>query len=106
MTKGFMMFAYNNEQIDYTKLAIVATSALKKYMPDIPVVLVTNERSLIQSKQYTTKKMTTKLWDQVIMTDPEYETNIRIHNDGAYNSFNAQFTNTNKHDIYNLTPFD
>ena len=107
MTKGFMMFAYNNEQIDYMRLATVASSALKKYMPDIPVVLVTNERSLKEfSKRESQKKLIDKIWDEVIMTDPEYETNIRIHNDGAYKSFNAQFTNTNKHDIYNLTPFD
>ncbi len=38
-TKGFMMFAYNNEQLDYTQLALVAAYAVKKHMPDYPVVV-------------------------------------------------------------------
>lgn len=105
-TKGFMMFAYNNEQLDYTQLALVAAYACKKYMPDIPVVLVTNQASLTQCKLTHGTAIMDAAWDSVIVTAPEYERNMRLHHDGAYNSFNAQFTNTNKHDIYNLSPFD
>ena len=105
-TKGFMMFAYNNEQLDYTQLALVAAYAVKKYMPDYPVVLVTNQSSLDQCKAAHGQSLMDAAWDDIIVTDPGYEKNMRLHHDGAYNSFNAQFTNTNKHDIYNLSPFD
>lgn len=104
-TQGFMMFAYNNEQLDYTGLALLAALAIKKQMPNYPVVLVTNKQSLSQcSKQ--SKSLISKAWDDIIITNPTYEKNTRLHHDGAYNSFSAQFTNTNKHDIYNLSPFD
>lgn len=101
-----MMFAYNNEQLDYTQLAIVAAYAVKKYMPDYPVVLVTNQASFEHCTHVYGIEVMTSAWDDIIITAPEYEKNTRQHNDGAYHSFNAQFSNGNKHDIYNLSPFD
>jgi hypothetical protein len=105
-SRGFMMFAYNNEQLDYTQLALVAAYAIKKYMPEYPVVLVTDQKSLDHCKWAHGEAMMNAAWDQIIVTSPEYEKNTRLHYDGAYYSFNAQFTNTNKHDIYNLSPFE
>jgi hypothetical protein len=105
--KGFMMFAYNNEQIDYTRLALIAALAIKKYMPEYPVVLVTNQASLDHCSQTAENRpLMLAAWDEIIITNPEYQKNTRQHNDGAYYSFNAQFTNTNKHDIYNISPFE
>jgi hypothetical protein len=105
-TRGFMMFAYNNEQLDYTQLALMAAYAVKKHMPGYPVVLVSNQASLDQCQQTHGREMMRAAWDDIIITSPDYQQNIRLHHDGAYQSFNAQFTNTNKHDIYNLSPFD
>jgi hypothetical protein len=105
-TCGFMMFAYNNEQLDYTQLALVAAYAVKKHMPEYPVVLVTNQQSLEHCKSTHGRELMTAAFDDIIITNPEYERNMRLHHDGAYSSFNAQFTNTNKHDIYNISPFD
>jgi hypothetical protein len=104
--QGFMMFAYNNEQLDYTQLALVAAYAIKKYMPRYPVVLVTNQASLDHCIYVHGRELMDAAWDQIIITNPAYEKNTRLHYDGAYYSFNAQFTNTNKHDIYNLSPFE
>jgi len=101
-----MMFAYNNEQLDYTQLGIVAAYAIKKHMPSYPVVLVTNQASIDHCNAVYGKEMMDAAWDSIIITEPPNEHNMRLHQDGAYNSFNAQFTNTNKHDIYNLSPFD
>lgn len=106
MSQGFMMFAYNNEQLDYTRLALMAAAAVKKHMPDIPVVLVTDRGSFDHAERTHSTKNIKKFWDDVMITTPEYQQNVRLHHDGAYSSFNAQFTNTNKHDIYNLTPFE
>jgi len=100
------MFAYNNEQLDYTQLAIMSAYAVKKHMPSMPVLLVTNAASLSQCEQRYGTDIMKAAWDDIILTDPEYESNVRLHHDGAHYSFNAQFTNTNKHDIYNLSPFD
>lgn len=105
-SRGFMMFAYNNEQLDYTQLAIVAAYAVKKYMPGMPVVLVSNQASIDQCVERHGQEIMSAAWDEIVMTNPDYQQNVRLHHDGAYNSFNAQFTNTNKHDIYNLSPFD
>lgn len=105
-SRGFMMFAYNNEQIDYVQLAMMSAAAIKKYMPDVPVVLVTNQGSLDNAIKLYGDLAIQHCWDDIILTTPTYEPNVRVHHDGAYHSFNAQFTNTNKHDIYNLSPFE
>lgn len=101
-----MMFAYNNEQLDYTQLAIMSAYAVKKHMPGMPVVLVTNQPSVDHAVKTYGQEIVNAAWDEIVMTNPEYEPNLRLHHDGAYSSFNAQFTNTNKHDIYNLSPFE
>jgi len=43
---GVTFFAYNNEQIDYIKLAVLAASAVKKHMKNNQTCLITNKSSL------------------------------------------------------------
>ena len=41
MSKGFLLFAHNNGEIDYIKLASICAKRIKKYL-DKPVALVTD----------------------------------------------------------------
>ena len=42
---GIVFFAYNNEQIDYIKLAVLAASAVKKHMKNNQTCLITDNDS-------------------------------------------------------------
>ena len=54
---GVTFFAYNNEQIDYIKLAVLAASAVKKHMKNNQTCLITNEDSLSWGKESLTTKV-------------------------------------------------
>ena len=53
MTKGFLMFAHNNEEIDYLKLAVVNAYLIKKNCDIHDITVVTNQHSY----DYTTEKL-------------------------------------------------
>jgi hypothetical protein len=54
MSKGVLIYALNNEQIDYAKLALNAAKRVKKYL-DMPVALVTDSADWLY-KQYPNYK--------------------------------------------------
>ena len=41
MSKGILMYALNNEQIDYTEIAVYAAKQAKKHL-NVPIALVTD----------------------------------------------------------------
>lgn len=100
------MFAYNNEQIDYVKLAIISALAVKKHMKNNAVALLTDRGTSYYINDYFDKNLIKKCFDQIIVEDIEHEHNPRMHNDSPWNEFRAQFSNGNKHNVYNLSPFD
>ena len=53
MTKGFLMFAHNNDEIDYLKLAVVNAYLIKDNCDVHDITVVTNQASY----DYTTKEL-------------------------------------------------
>jgi hypothetical protein len=45
MTKGFLMFAHNNEEIDYLKLATINAYLIKQNCDVHDITVVTNQHS-------------------------------------------------------------
>lgn len=104
MTEGVCFFAYNNEHIDYVKLALFAAKKVKKYL-NRPVCLITDQGSwdwLIESHGNAEIK---KYITDVVITDDELEQNTRNHYDSPWTQFNAQFSNSNKHKVFEYTPY-
>jgi hypothetical protein len=98
------MFAYNNNQINYVKLAILCALHVKKYMKHNSVTLITDAGT----EAYMTAEMPLhkKAFDNVVITNVEHRPNIRVNHDSPYHTFNSQFTNHNKHQIYEYSPYD
>jgi len=105
MTEGICFFAYNNEQIDYVKLAVVAALYAKKHL-DKPVCLITDSGSHSWLKQSHPVQLLEDCFDHIVLTDDDMKQNVRTHNDSPWTSFNAQFNNSNKHKVFEYTPFD
>ena len=102
--RGVCFFAYNNEQIDYVELATLAALYVKEYL-NLPVCLITDEGSdawLQQSKP----DLVNKCFDYIVITDDEMKSNYRIHYDSPWTEFAAQFNNSNKHKIWDYSPFE
>lgn len=102
--KGVCFFAYNNDQIDYVELATLAALYVKEYLK-LPVCLITDEGSeawLQQSKP----KLAERCFDYIVITSDEMKRNHRIHYDSPWHEFSAQFNNSNKHKVYEYSPFE
>lgn len=103
-TRGVCMFAYNNEQIDYIKLAILAAKHVKKHL-NLPVCLITDSGTDSWMSQSVDPKTVDECFDYIVIEDVQFRRNIRVHHDSPWTEFNAQFNNSNKHKIFQYTPF-
>lgn len=104
-TRGVCMFAYNNEQIDYIKLAILAASHVKLNL-GLPVCLITDEGTWEWANESQKTSLLKTCFDKVVITNDERVENIRGHFDSPWTEFRAQFTNNNKHKIYEYSPYE
>lgn len=103
--RGVCMFAYNNEQIDYIKLAILAAKHVKKHL-GLPVCLITDSGTDSWMSQSQEQATIDECFDYIVIEDVQFKRNIRVHHDSPWTEFNAQFNNSNKHRIFQYTPFE
>jgi hypothetical protein len=103
---GVCMFAYNNSQIDYVKIAHIAAAYVKQNMKNNSVTLITDNGTYDWLKESTNKAWHNQCFDNVLLQDVEHKTNPRKHYDSPWTEFNAQFSNSNKHDIFQLSPYN
>lgn len=103
--RGVCFFAYNNDQIDYAELAVLAAGFVKKYL-NLPVCLITDEGTSHWLAQSQNKKETKFVFDYMVITDDEMKQNHRRHFDSPWTEFSAQFNNSNKHKIWEYSPFE
>lgn len=103
--QGILLIAYNNNQIDYAKLAILAATQAKKFMNGIHVTLMTDEPTL-EMLFARNKKSLIAVFDHIIVEKINHEPNTRVHHDSPWHEFSTQFSNKNKHSIYDTTPYE
>ena len=119
-SKGAIFLAFNNKEINYVKLACLSASSVRKHL-NLPCSLITDVGSLrhFEKLEYI---QVDKIFENIIIdekTDEDYKEdhfyskykignidNVRKYYDTPYSTFNSQFKNLTKHNIYNLTPYD
>jgi len=89
MTTGAVIFAYNNEKIDYVAMAAWSASNIRRHL-GIPVCLITNQLESHDS------------FDQVICTETGHSTNTRHFSDVG----SVTWHNLNRMSVYDLTPWN
>ena len=103
--QGVCFFAYNNDQLDYVKMAILASKYVKKNL-NLPVCLITDAGSESWLEETHSKKAINDAFDYIVITNDEMKNNNRRHFDSPWTNFSAQFNNSNKHKIYQYSPFE
>lgn len=98
-SKGVLLFARNNDQIDYIKQAYFLAKRVRKYL-DVPTTLVTD------SLHYLEREFDTDVFDEVISIEPWIKDNPRTFNDGALNGQRAHFKNLGRYNAYEFSPYD
>lgn len=106
-TTGVCFFAYNNSQIDYVKLSMLAALHVKKHMRHNNTCLITTEGDWAWLEQSQGEEVVNQAFDDVVFTDNvNAPNNIRKHHDSPWTTFESEFKNSNKHLINEYTPYD
>jgi hypothetical protein len=92
MSKGVLIFAFNNEQIDYVAMAAWSAKNIRRHL-DLPVCVVTD----------VTDAERTKDFDQVVVVDSPTTQQTRYFHDYKASS---TWHNTNRSSVYELTPWE
>lgn len=99
MSKGALLIARNNTEVDYIKQAVFCADRISKFL-EIPVSLVTD------NVEYLNKNFPNHNFDQVISIDNDKNYTYKKYNDGNFSRRNLEFKNTSRSSVYNLTPYD
>ena len=101
MNNGVLLFANNNEHIDYVKQALFSAQQIKKHL-NCKVAVATDSPSYL--KQH---KQSQNLIDHVIELDNKNTIDqYKRYRDGTMAEKNLTWKNTHRHKAYNITPFD
>lgn len=98
MTNGALIFAYNNAEVDYIKIANFAAKRVKRFL-DVPVSIVTD------SKDWLLKSIPDHEFDQVI-ENYNVDPNKKHFYDGSLAFKRLDWKNSNRSSAYELTPYD
>lgn len=98
MSKGILLFASNNSNLDYVKQAYYQTLRIKKYL-GLPVSIVT------ENVKYLQKNYDASVFDCIIPSHSSFVANNRIFKDGK-KTYNDLFKNTNRIYAYDLSPYN
>lgn len=110
MSRGCLIYAFNNEEIDYITIAKEAARRVKLYL-DIPVCLITD--SLTQATEVDPNNeyfdTVIDVWlDKSLKSTAELlnQRNVRQYSDGSMTTKKANFKNSVRTKTYELSPYD
>jgi len=104
--RGVCIIAYNNNQLDYVQFAHMTAAYVKANMKNNHTTLITDVGTNAYMESSVPTEIHEACFDNVVVEDIEHEHNPRKHMDSPWTEFNAQFSNKNKNNIFNLTPYD
>jgi len=98
MTTGALIFAQNNLNIDYVKLANFCASRVQKFL-NIPVSIITD------SKEWLELTYPNHNFDQIIEVE-QSQGQKRVLYDGTLSSVTTDWKNFSRYQVYNLSPYE
>jgi hypothetical protein len=100
MTNGVLLFAFNNETIDYVKQAVYCAKQIKRHL-DLPVQIVTNAVDYIETEFPFYKK-----YIEHVTYSPAPVGASKTFYDGIYHNKKLTWKNSLRDSAYDLTLFD
>jgi hypothetical protein len=106
MSRGVLMYAHNNSEIDYFKIACANALMVKKNL-NVPVTIVTDEGTVGWGKKALGEEFVNSCFDNIVLVDKKHNyENSRAYNDTSFSTKSLQFYNCNHWEAYDLTPYD
>ena len=108
-SRGVIMFAHNNTEIDYFRLAVVNALLVQKNLGIKNVTVVTDPHSLKQGEKTLGKRLIKKAINNIIVIEKDKKfkaLNQRLYKDTSHTTKYLPFYNVNRCDAYDLSPYD
>jgi len=101
MSKGVLLIARNNSEVDYVKQAVFSAKRIKNYL-NLPVSIITD------NVQYLNERYTDSMsvFDKVIELEKESSYTYKKYYDGSWTRKNLEFKNTSRSSVFDLTPYN
>ena len=102
MSKGIIIFAQNNEYVNYAETACACAGFARKNLSLFDeICLITNAETLEQNET-----LINEYFDRIIVTDSFQPVNTRLFKDTADKTEYASFKNMSRSEAYELSPYD
>lgn len=98
MSRGAVLIARNNSDIDYIKQAVFSAKRIKQYL-DLPVSIVTD------SPEYLQRNFDFLVFDEIIPIENVNDYTFKKYYDGTWTRKSLEFKNTSRMDVYDLSPY-
>lgn len=105
MTRGALIFAHNNRDIDYALMALISGGLAKKHLT-VPVSLATDATTIAWMKTSGIYQQATEVFDKILEVEKPVTGNTRKLHDGVENNKTVPFVNANRSNAWDLTPYD
>ena len=106
MSRGILLFAHNNRQIDYGKIALANSCLIKNNMKNNHITLITDTGTKEWLDKSYSNDMLSKYIDNIVVTKRRQLNNPKRFYDTRYTKVNETFYNINRDECYQLTPYD
>jgi len=103
------MFAHNNSEIDYFRLAVVNALLIQKNTGIKNITVVTDPFSLKHGESTLGKRLIKKAINNLIVVEKDKnfkERNLRLYKDTSHIAKHLQFYNVNRCDAYDISPYE
>jgi hypothetical protein len=106
MSRGVLMYAHNNSEIDYFKIACANALMVQKNL-QVPVTVVTDEGTLSWSKKSLGEDFINSCFEKIVIVDRDHKfRNQRPYADTSFSTKSLQFYNCNHWQAYELSPYE
>jgi hypothetical protein len=106
MTRGVLIYAHNNSELDYFRIACANALMVKKNL-GVPVSIVTDEGTFKYSRDELGTEFLDHCFDQIILADRVWTfDNKRNFSDTSNSTKTLQFYNCNHWKAFELSPYD
>lgn len=99
MTKGVVLIACNNSEIDYIKQANFLASRISKYM-NLPTTLITD------NVEYLEENYKKHNFEKVVEIPTPKSFSYKKYFDGIFSKKQLEFKNSSRSNVYDLSPYD
>ena len=107
LARGYVMFAHNNSNVDYGTMALCNALLIKKNLKYNNIALVSDSGTVGHLESTYSETVMRAAFDRIIIDEVDRaDAGIRKFNDTRYSSFTDSYTNINRPNVYDLSPFD